>query len=141
MPEPFVEAASRLSFEDVSGFLKGFIDLVFRAPNGKYYLLDYKSNWLGFDPKDYAKENLIATMAEHHYYLQYLIYTVALHRFLKSRKRTYDDFGGVFYLFLRGMVHEQGVYFDRPPAELVQTLDNGLGHNKEGNRDDDTSIP
>jgi exodeoxyribonuclease V beta subunit len=123
MPQPFIESAKNLTFDDLSGFLKGFIDLVFYAPDGKYYLLDYKSNWLGDHADDYNRDNIFQTMAKHHYDLQYLIYTVALHRFLKSRGLNYEDFGGVYYLFLRGMPKGRGVYGHRPPKTLIQTLE------------------
>jgi exodeoxyribonuclease V beta subunit len=126
MPQPFIESAKNLTFDDLSGFLKGFIDLVFSAPDGKYYLLDYKSNWLGDHADDYNEDNIFQTMAKHHYDLQYLIYTVALHRFLKSRGRDYEHFGGVYYLFLRGMPKGRGVYGHRPPKTLIQTLEQWL---------------
>jgi exodeoxyribonuclease V beta subunit len=107
--------------------MRGFIDLVFEA-GGHYYLLDWKSNWLGNTAADYAPDRLAATMAREHYYLQYLIYTVALHRYLKQRLPNYDyetHFGGVYYLFLRGIVPERktGIFRDRPRWELIETLD------------------
>jgi exodeoxyribonuclease V beta subunit len=68
-------------------------------------------------------------MSAHHYFLQYHLYAVALHRFLRARQPGYDfsrHFGGVFYLFLRGMSHERGprtgVFFDRPDEECLTTL-------------------
>ncbi|VEH67075.1 exodeoxyribonuclease V subunit beta [Rodentibacter pneumotropicus] len=94
-----------LQFEDIQGMIRGTIDLVFRY-QGKYYLLDYKSNFLGENWEDYAPSTLAKAMLHHHYDWQYLLYTLALHRYLKTVDSDYDyerDFGGVFYLFLRGM--------------------------------------
>ncbi len=123
-----------LSFDKLVGYLRGFIDLVFRH-DGRYYLVDYKSNWLGATTAAYGEESLVRAMNDHHYFLQYHLYTVALHRHLSLRLRDYDydtHFGGVFYLFLRGMSpnHPQrtGVFFDRPTRELVTTLEQALGN-------------
>ncbi|ANX05335.1 exodeoxyribonuclease V subunit beta [Immundisolibacter cernigliae] len=123
--------AAALRFDAVEGVLKGYIDLVFEHA-GRFYLADYKSNWLGPTAADYAPEALRAAMAEHRYDLQYLVYTVALHRYLRLRLPDYDyerHFGGVYYLFLRGMAPGQGgagIYFDRPPASLVRALEAAL---------------
>ena len=109
-----------------SGFLKGFIDLTFRF-DGKFYLLDYKTNYLGDSVEDYQKEKLFHEMQEAFYDLQYHIYTIALHRFLKKRLTDYsyeDHFGGTFYLFLRGMNKNgnEGIYFDKPDWSVIQKL-------------------
>ncbi|OOF87470.1 exodeoxyribonuclease V subunit beta [Rodentibacter ratti] len=116
-----------LQFEDIQGMIRGTIDLVFRH-QGKYYLLDYKSNFLGGSWADYAPQCLEKAMLHHHYDWQYLLYTLALHRYLKSVDSHYDyehDFGGVFYLFLRGMNGEpqSGVFFDRPSTQLINELE------------------
>jgi len=117
----------------LNGLLTGFIDLVFHW-QGKYCLADYKSNHLGSQPADYGPERLAAAMLEHRYDLQYLIYTVALHRFLAKRIRGYSyerHFGGVFYLFLRGMKpnfsSEAGVFAAKPPLALIEALDSCCG--------------
>ena len=94
-----------LGFATVQGMLKGFIDLVFEW-QGRWYLLDYKSNHLGMSPADYGRPALERAMREHRYDLQYQLYSLALHRLLALRLPGYDfdrHFGGVFYLFLRGM--------------------------------------
>jgi len=129
----YVEAASSLDFRRVEGYMMGFIDLVFEA-QGRYYIVDYKSNWLGSDPASYAPPLLVQAMAASHYYLQYLIYCVALHRYLRTRVADYDyqrHFGGVYYLFLRGIVDEpgadSGIYRNRPSVELVEALDRLMG--------------
>ena len=117
-----------LTFAPLEGMMKGFVDLVFRV-DGRYYLADYKSNHLGDRLADYGEEALRAAMAEHRYDLQYLIYTVALHRHLQRSVAGYDyerHFGGVYYLFLRGLTPERpgnGVYHDRPARALVEALD------------------
>ena len=121
-----------LSFEKVKGMLKGFIDLVFVFDN-RYYILDYKSNYLGDTLQDYSGENLSAAMKAHRYDFQYQLYTLAVHRLLRQRVKnyTYDThMGGVFYLFLRGMraapeqnIGSPGVFFTRPQAEFVEKLD------------------
>lgn len=116
-----------LQFEQIQGMVRGSIDLVFRH-NGKYYLVDYKSNFLGSTLDDYNQEVLKREMLHSHYDWQYLIYTLALHRYLQSVVPHYDyarDFGGGFYLFLRGMNGEpqSGVFYDRPSVELITELD------------------
>ena len=118
-----------LDFPVMSGLMKGFIDLVFEH-DGRFYVLDYKSNYLGYDYGDYRVQDMKQAMYEHYYDLQYLVYTLALHRYLRSRIPDYDyaaHFGGVYYLFLRGMTpangHETGVYYDRPEQTLIERLD------------------
>lgn len=103
--DPLSRQCPVLDFQQVRGMLKGFIDLVF-CWQGKYYLLDYKSNWLGEDSSAYTHDAMAQAMAEHRYDLQYQLYTLALHRYLRHRLSHYDyqrDFGGVIYLFLRGV--------------------------------------
>ncbi|WP_163546948.1 hypothetical protein, partial [Klebsiella pneumoniae] len=80
-------------------------DLVF-CWEGKYYVVDYKSNWLGESSEDYTQEAMSNAMRDHRYDLQYQLYTLALHRFLQQRLPDYDyqrHFGGICYLFLRGI--------------------------------------
>lgn len=120
--------APRLEFHQVRGMLKGFIDLVFRW-NGQYYLLDYKSNWLGDSEAAYTQQAMAQAMIDHRYDLQYQLYTLALHRYLRHRLPDYDynrDFGGVCYLFLRGVdgsQPENGIFTVRPDAEFIDELD------------------
>ncbi|MDO6707769.1 exodeoxyribonuclease V subunit beta [Photobacterium sp. 1_MG-2023] len=119
--------AGELGFATVSGMLKGFIDLVFEH-QGKYYVLDWKSNWLGDSHDDYRGEALTTAMREHRYDLQYQLYALALHRFLKSRQANYDyeqHFGGVYYLFLRGVRSEEnsGIFHARPSLALLTELE------------------
>ncbi|MBA0204940.1 exodeoxyribonuclease V subunit beta [Pectobacterium aroidearum] len=126
--DPLSARCPALSFQQVKGMLKGFIDLVFRW-EGRYYLLDYKSNWLGPDASAYTQTAMMQSMAEHRYDLQYQLYTLALHRYLRHRIADYDyerHFGGVFYLFLRGVEESHlgnGIFACRPSAEFVFGLD------------------
>ncbi|MCC0182273.1 exodeoxyribonuclease V subunit beta [Aeromonas hydrophila] len=122
--DPLSRGNKPLSFATVQGMLKGFIDLVFEW-QGRWYLLDYKSNHLGMSPADYSRPALAQAMAEHRYDLQYQLYSLALHRLLALRLPGYDfeqHFGGVFYLFLRGMP-QGGIFHTRPSRELVLGLD------------------
>lgn len=119
---------SSLGFQPVRGMLRGFMDMVFEH-GGKFYLLDWKSNHLGDRPEDYARENIVRAMERHLYPLQYLLYTVALNRYLSLRVRGYHfetGFGGVLYVFLRGVRPEKrgetGIFMDIPPAPLVREL-------------------
>jgi exodeoxyribonuclease V beta subunit len=122
----YAAAARHLDFRRVEGYMMGFIDLVFEA-RGRYYLADYKSNWLGATAACYAPPLLVQAMAANHYYLQYLIYCVALHRHLRARLADYDyqrHFGGVYYLFLRGIGSgTNGIYHNRPDVRLIEALD------------------
>ena len=117
-----------LQFDAIKGMLRGFMDLVF-CHNGKYYLVDYKSNFLGVEPQNYVGESLEQAMLANHYDWQYLFYTLALHRYLQQRDANYHyetHFGGVFYCFLRGMngENQDGVFFDKPDYALIQALEN-----------------
>ncbi|HEY0179204.1 MAG TPA: exodeoxyribonuclease V subunit beta [Dokdonella sp.] len=110
----------------IAGLMTGIVDLVYRHA-GRWWLADYKTNWLGPRRTDYAPAALAAAVREHDYDLQYLIYTVALHRWLRARLgAAYDytrDFGGATYLFVRGLGGGGGVHFDRPPLALIDALD------------------
>lgn len=120
--------ATNLEFKPCQGLMHGFIDLVFRHKN-RYYIADYKSNRLGLNLQDYDQAGMLQAMQEHRYDLQYLVYSVALHHFLQQRLPNYDyneHFGGVYYLFLRGMRPEfgtqYGVYFEYPPYQVINAL-------------------
>ena len=126
--DPLSARCPALDFQQVQGMLKGFIDLVF-CWQGKYYLLDYKSNWLGEDSSAYTRPAMEQAMAEHRYDLQYQLYTLALHRYLRHRLVDYDyqrHFGGVIYLFLRGVDAQHpgnGIFACRPEQALVEGMD------------------
>ena len=110
----------------VNGLLKGFVDLVFEH-EGRWYVADYKSNWLGHDAGAYTAEAMRDSVLQSRYDLQYAIYTLALHRQLKARLPGYDyarHMGGVLYLYLRGVDGDgHGVHRERLPFELIDALD------------------
>ena len=123
-----------LKANDFKGFMKGSIDLVanFETNIGnQYFLIDYKSNFLGGGFKDYSPSQMFKSIFTSRYDVQILIYSVALHRFLKTIVKDYDyekDFGGVMYLFLRGLQKgtdsiSTGIYQIKPKFELVERLD------------------
>jgi exodeoxyribonuclease V beta subunit len=120
--------APRAGTETVSlnGMFKGFIDLTFEH-EGRYYVADYKSNWLGPDDDSYTHEAMTSAILENRYDLQYVLYLLALHRQLKARLADYDydqHMGGALYVFLRGAWSvTQGAYFTRPPRQLIEDLD------------------
>lgn len=119
--------AGALGFETVKGMLKGFIDLIFED-GGRYYVLDWKSNYLGDNVSCYHQNALANAMADHRYDLQYQIYALALHRFLRSRLPDYQydvHFGGVYYLFLRGMDgnSQNGIFYTKPSEAFLMALD------------------
>lgn len=126
--DPLSAGCPPLNFRQVQGMLKGFIDLIFRH-EGRYYLLDYKSNWLGDSSDAYTQDAMAAAMQQHRYDLQYQLYTLALHRYLRHRIADYryeDHFGGVIYLFLRGVDAtdpNSGIFSTRPDAALIEKMD------------------
>ncbi|MCM1129594.1 MAG: exodeoxyribonuclease V subunit beta [Alistipes senegalensis] len=124
---------SRLAFPVLEGYIKGMIDLVVEH-NSRFYLVDWKSNFLGMAPADYTGTALEEAMAQHHYHLQHLLYTVALNRYLSQRLPGYTYnryFGGVLYLFVRGVRPAWktaggspcGVFFHRAAEETIRHLD------------------
>ncbi|WP_213958506.1 exodeoxyribonuclease V subunit beta [Variovorax sp. dw_954] len=112
--------------QQVNGMLKGFIDLVFEH-EGRYFVADYKSNWLGPRDADYTPAALRKAVLHHRYELQYVLYIFALHRLLRSRLPDYDyerHVGGAVYVFLRGHAAPgQGLHCERPPRVLIDALD------------------
>jgi exodeoxyribonuclease V beta subunit len=117
-----------LRFSPVQGMVRGFMDMVFKQDE-KYYLLDWKSNHLGYRPEDYSREKLKDAMVSKLYPLQYLLYTVALNRYLSLRDKDYSyatHFGGVLYVFLRGVSPGQGEDFgffrDTPSRAMIDDL-------------------
>jgi len=128
LPPGYPEQLDRIRARPLRGFMRGYIDLVFEHA-GRFYVADYKSNFLGDSLDDYSLPRLQQAMAEHHYPLQYHLYVTALHLFLEQRKPGYRyeaHFGGVFYLFLRGLSPRRespaGIFRDRPPGELIRAL-------------------
>ena len=126
----------RLAYGSLEGYLKGFIDLVFEH-DGRYWIVDWKSNHLGWTAAEYGEDSIGVAMVEHAYHLQHLIYTVALHRYLSHRMTDYRyerHFGGVFYLFVRGVRPRwrnadgtaAGVFHHRPDVATIDGLDRAL---------------
>jgi exodeoxyribonuclease V beta subunit len=127
LPSTFTTNLGRLRFDPVEGFMRGFIDLFFQFEN-RYYVLDWKSNWLGDRPADYDEEGMRDSMREHNYYLQSYLYALAADLFLQSRLNGYSyarDFGGVLYVFLRGIDAQKpgrGVLQQRPTDKTIKAL-------------------
>ncbi len=113
----------------LSGMLKGFIDLLF-CVDGRYYVLDYKSNWLGANDTAYTQENMAQAMLSHRYELQALIYQQALHRLLQRRLPNYDPaqhLGGAVYFFLRGInADSQGLFTLPAQVQLLDAMETTL---------------
>jgi exodeoxyribonuclease V beta subunit len=131
LPDELPERMENLRFEPRQGFMTGFMDLVVRH-QGRFYLLDWKSNWLGPAPGHYTRGALDEAMAGSHYFLQYHLYCLALNRHLELRLPGYDyarHFGGVRYVFLRGVDPAspgQGVHSDTPDPRFLAALDKAL---------------
>ncbi len=128
----FPETVGTLQFVPTKGFMRGFMDLVFLW-HGRYYLVDWKSNFLGDSPEDYNQEAMASAMKKEYYILQYTLYTLALDQYLRVRMPGYSyekHFGGVYYIFLRGVKPEIGpgfgIYRDVPSSELIEGLRKGL---------------
>ncbi|MDP3695162.1 MAG: hypothetical protein Q8R42_03495, partial [Desulfocapsaceae bacterium] len=138
----------------LQGYLTGFVDLICRY-QGKFYIMDYKSNWLGNHLSDYGPAGLEQAMRDHNYGLQYWLYTLVLHRYLQNAMggdgqgwpnaagardggSGYDyatHFGGVMYLFIRGMeptLPGSGVYYVLPDRATLERLDRCLTGNYGG---------
>ncbi len=134
----FAERIGRLDFGVLSGFMKGFIDLVFRYED-VFFLLDWKSNYLGKRREDYGFDALAETMEKDLYILQAYLYTVALNQYLSKRFPGYtyaEHFGGFYYVFMRAfgspVEDRSGIYMNRPSPELIESLSNLLIHFGKG---------
>lgn len=123
----YAKAVGALHFDEFSGFLRGFIDLVFMEGE-RIFALDYKSNHLGERYVDYGPSAVLAAMERHHYLLQAIVYSVALHSYAKVRIPEYEydrHFGGMYYLFVRGMhpsLGAHGVFAFRPSLETLERV-------------------
>lgn len=128
----YAGVAAAMGGVEFHGHLTGFIDLVCEH-EGRWYVLDYKTNALGADLRAFEPERLDEAMIEHHYVLQYHLYTLAVHRWLRARMPGYDyerHMGGAMYLFVRAMGESRpagaGVFADRPSWAVVQALDSAF---------------
>ncbi len=151
--DPLLDYAAALEDPELGGqllrgYLTGSVDVVLRV-DARYLVVDYKTNWLGppdiaLTAANYRPEALVAAMQHSSYPLQALLYAVVLHRFLRWRLPGYDPaqhFGGVLYLYVRGMCGPQtplvdgqpaGVFSWQPPVALVESLSALLdGHPRE----------
>lgn len=108
---------------DKKGILNGIIDLVFEH-DGKYYIVDWKTNWLGGADADYTPDRVRAAMGHAGYVLQSYLYAAALLQMLRQRGMDYDSFGGVYYFFLRGLKRgtRNGIWYDVPPRDCLENL-------------------
>ncbi|HET9678770.1 MAG TPA: exodeoxyribonuclease V subunit beta [Buchnera sp. (in: enterobacteria)] len=109
-------STSSLIFSKTTGIITGSIDLVFLWKK-KFYILDYKSNWLGNNKECYSIKNIQLAMVKNQYCLQYQIYSLAVHRYLKHKIKNYNfekHFGGIIYFFIRAVDkdidHEYGIF-------------------------------
>ncbi len=108
------------------GVMHGFIDLLFEY-DGRYYILDWKTNHLGNSLDHYLPGAIHQTMVEHNYTLQYHVYTIAAIRYLQSsiKNFVYDKhFGGIIYLFVRGIRKNRntGIFTTRPTSKTIEKL-------------------
>ena len=128
----FLEAAAGWDNPIPKGFFDGDVDLLFRH-GGYHYVVDWKSNVLGGTPESFDAAGLAREMAAKFYFFQYLLYAVAVHRFLGETVPGYDwgrNFGGIRYVFLRGVATDRGdaaVFADRPSLPLLEDLAAVLG--------------
>ena len=115
----------------INGLLNGVIDLLF-LHNGKYYIADYKTNKL----KSYSKNSVWTAMAECGYILQAYLYTMAFYKLMKQRDKDFsfaDHFGGILYLFPKGMDrHGHGVWYHTPTEKCILELLNLTGNGVDG---------
>ncbi|MEO8178927.1 MAG: exodeoxyribonuclease V subunit beta [Deltaproteobacteria bacterium] len=127
LADEYAAWVSRLNFVPLRGYLRGFIDLVFRHGE-RYFVVDYKANHLGDHAANYRPSALSEAMLRGQYFLQYHLYALALHRYLGRRVRGYEyarHFGGVYYLFIKGMrpdLGSSGVFFEKPPLARLEAL-------------------
>ncbi|MDP6969295.1 MAG: exodeoxyribonuclease V subunit beta [Gammaproteobacteria bacterium] len=113
--------------QQLNGMLKGYIDLLIEH-QGQYFVVDWKSNYLGADASAYSADALREALLHKRYDMQYLLYILALHRLLKSRLPDYNykqHIGGAVYVFLRGIdnADTQGLLQDKPEQQLIESLD------------------
>ncbi|WP_416382286.1 UvrD-helicase domain-containing protein [Nocardia transvalensis] len=134
--DPFAEYADQLETLDdtpLRGYLTGSIDAVLRIRGPRFVVVDYKTNRLGtgdLTVAHYTRDRMAAEMMRSHYPLQAILYSVALHRYLRWRLPDYEPshhLGGIRYLFVRGMIGPEtppgcGVFDWNPPVALIEDL-------------------
>lgn len=138
-----------LKKSNFKGFMNGSLDLVakFVTETGpKFYMIDYKSNYLGNSYSRYIQQKILKSIFESRYDVQILFYSLALYRFLKTSLPNFsyeNDFGGVMYLYLRGMnsfdARSSGQFYVKPSEALIERLDklfNGINEDTADNSDE-----
>lgn len=133
--QPFLQLDAPIDLR-FAQYLTGAIDLVYHH-RGRYYICDYKSNFISNRLEDYHAGQIEANMRQHDYFLQATLYLVALHRLLQQRLPNYDPtqhLGGAVYLYVRGMQagQQQGVYHWQPDLDWLQRFDLALGGKPQG---------
>ncbi len=119
--DDFKKSIERLDGAQLKTFLNGSIDMLFEYKD-KFYIVDWKSNYLGDSTSHYCFNNLKSSISDALYFLQYYIYSTALYRKIGS---DYSKFGGVFYIFLRGIGEDSnGVFFDKPSQQFFEAVKN-----------------
>ncbi|ABJ90744.1 exodeoxyribonuclease V subunit beta [Buchnera aphidicola] len=126
--DPISKKCSNIFYKNFFGILNGSIDLIFLWKK-KYYIIEYKSNWLGPDSSYYNSKNIKKEIIKYRYDIQYQIYSLVLHCYLKKKLKNYNyntHFGGIFYLFLRAFDNKNntGTYFIKPSYLLIKNLEN-----------------
>lgn len=146
-----------LKKSNFKGFMNGSLDLVARfdtIEGSKFFMVDYKSNYLGNSFSRYTQENILKSVFESRYDVQILFYSLALYRFLKNTVHNFSyekDFGGVIYLYLRGMNSSDtvspGQFYVKPSEKIIQRLsslfdgetsDTGSDNSGEGKKTKET---
>jgi len=120
------------AYGELEGIMNGKMDLFFEH-DGLFYILDWKSNFLGDSLDFYSREVLNEVMLENNYHLQYLIYTIAAKKYLEQRLPYFDyekHFGGVIYLFIRGLRKDSnsGTFVCKPALNRIEELENVLSY-------------
>lgn len=133
----YADRLAGLSPRAIAGFLTGSIDLL-AMHDGRAFVFDWKSNWLGDRHDDYSRERLLVDVQQNDYVLQYHLYVLAVHRHLRARVRDYDYdrcVGDVAYVYLRGLGDgATGLFCDRPSRAMVEALDRWLSGVRGGER-------
>jgi exodeoxyribonuclease V beta subunit len=117
--------------QEWQGLMNGKIDFI-GYQEGRYYIVDWKTNHLGYQIDDYGAAAVQEAMSNNNYHLQYFIYLSALYKFLQQRLPDFDydqHIGGVYYLFVRGIRRkgEQGIFYRRPSHEELLAFMRVLG--------------
>ena len=130
--KPFIDAMKDWNMPIPEDYLKGYLDLVF-SHNDFYYIVDWKSNLIERNKENFSREGILQEMENAGYYLQYLLYSSVLHQYLKETlQENYswqNNFGGVKYIFLRGIAcgAASPIFEDRPSEQLLDELALVLG--------------